>query len=405
MSEKNKIKLPRGEGSISIRDNGTYMYRKRIGNPKKEYTVYGANAIEVMEKMRELEAQVKDGQCREMVKKETVTLYQAMLEWLELYKRGDIKDTSYDTLEKTIRLYIGDYDIGHVRLSAVDGDMIQRHLRKLDAKEYSFSTIKKCHDALGAFFNYASKANKIRYNPMDVVVLMKSEKIKKKTKEIQFMEKEDIKKFVDEATEVLDNAYEKYTFGFCLAANIYLGMRAGELLALKWKDVDFQNDTIWVHENLQMVRVRDLNQDDDSNHKERNYKYVSQSVKNHQNRNIHMNSKAKEILLRHRQLTKYCNEDDYVCATKKGKHASISYLSDDIESIQKCAKTQLRAKGTHVIRHTCASLYFRAGVRIELIAALLGHSVDVCQKTYLHFVDEQKREAVRLITDYDQVDL
>lgn len=65
------------------------------------------------------------------------------------------------------------------------------------------------------------------------------------------------------------------------------------------------------------------------------------------------------------------------------------------------AETKVKAHGTHVIRHTCASLYFRKGAKAELIAALLGHSVDVCRSTYIHFVEEQKKAAVKLIEDFD----
>ena len=43
----------------------------------------------------------------------------------------------------------------------------------------------------------------------------------------------------------------------------------------------------------------------------------------------------------------------------------------------------------------------KKGVRIELIAALLGHSADVCRSTYIHFIEEQKKAAVELIDDYE----
>ena len=320
-------------------------------------------------------------------------------------KRLNICSLSFDTLKKTIRLYIGEYDIGHIRLSCVDSDMVQRHLKLLNEKGYSYSIIKKCHDALHEFFAYAFLSNKVQRNPMDIVVLIKKGNVKKATKKIQFMEKEDISKFISEATKLLENGEEKYTFGFPLAANIYLGMRVGELLALSWADIDFDCNTIHIDKNLQSIENEQKNENDVLSKKKRKYKYVIQSVKNDKERTIYMNDNAKEILQLHYCHTKFKEPNDYVCATKKGKHAVASYLSDNIAEIQENAETKLRYKGTHMIRHTCASLYFRAGVRIELIAAMLGHSVDVCRETYLHFVEEQKKEAVRLITDFEKVDL
>ena len=52
---------------------------------------------------------------------------------------------------------------------------------------------------------------------------------------------------------------------------------------------------------------------------------------------------------------------------------------------------------SHTLRHTCASLYFRKNVQIEIIAKILGHSVDVCRKTYIHLVEEQLKHAASQI--------
>lgn len=57
------------------------------------------------------------------------------------------------------------------------------------------------------------------------------------------------------------------------------------------------------------------------------------------------------------------------------------------------------------MRHTCASMYFRKGVNVELIASMLGHSVEVCRNTYIHFIEDQKCEVAKLITDFDQVNI
>lgn len=81
--------LPYGQGSMSYRANGTVMYRKRIGDKKKSVTVYGSSAKEVMEKMAEYEKNMKKVE----YKKETITLYDAMMNWVDLYKSGDLKAT------------------------------------------------------------------------------------------------------------------------------------------------------------------------------------------------------------------------------------------------------------------------------------------------------------------------
>lgn len=230
-------------------------------------------------------------------------------------------------------------------------------------------------------------------NPMLTVVMINQENIIKERKKIEFFDDGDVKLFLEEASTILSwSKQPKYQYGFCLCANIYLGMRGGELLALRWKDIDFEKGTIYIHENLQLVN------NPNGNPKQ---VYETQSLKNYQNRHIHMNKRAEHFLKLQKQYSAYTKPDDYVCCTRDGKHAAITYLSSNIKRIEREAGMKVQAHGTHVIRHTCASLYFRRGVRIELIASLLGHSIEVCRTTYVHFVEEQKKAAVELIDDFE----
>lgn len=382
-------KLPHGQGTITwLPDRGQYSYKKPVNG--KRVVVYGETVKEVMALMDKRE---KNGY-KEVKRQEKITLAEAMYGWLEKYKKPKLKKTSYDTLMKTVASRIDGFDIGTMRMSAIDSDMIQEHLNMLNENEHlSYSTIKKCYDALNDFYRNRTLQGKVKINPMLAVEMVNKENVIKKTKEIEFFEEDDIKKFIEEASLLLTwSRQPKYQYGFCLCANIYLGMRAGEILALKWKDVDFEKGSIYIHENLQLVSNRGGTP---------KQVYETQSLKNYQNRHIHMNQMARHYLECQKKYSQYTEPDDYVCCTQNGTHAAVSYLSSNIKRIEKAAGTKVTAYGTHIIRHTCASLYFRKGVRVELIAALLGHSVDVCRGTYIHFVEEQKKEAVELIGDYE----
>ena len=242
--------LPRGQGNISwIPGRNKYLYKKTVNRQRK--SVLGDTVKEAMEKMNHLE---KEGK-KVNIKQKAVTLKNAMADWLETYKKPRLKKTSYDTLRKTVLSRIAAYDIGSMRLSEIDSDMIQKHINQLNEEEHlSYSTIKKCYDALNDFYRNRTMSGKIDVNPMLTVEMLNKENIIKAPKEIEFFEGDDIKKFIEQASGI--RAWSKkpmYQYGFCLCANIYLGMRAGELLALRWKDIDFGNGTIYVHENLQLV--------------------------------------------------------------------------------------------------------------------------------------------------------
>jgi integrase len=63
------------------------------------------------------------------------------------------------------------------------------------------------------------------------------------SKEISFFEEDDIKKMIEEAGIRYHTGRLKYRYGYIICANMYLGLRIGELLALKWKDIDLDNGT------------------------------------------------------------------------------------------------------------------------------------------------------------------
>ena len=113
--------LPRGQGNISwIPGRNKYLYKKTVNGQRK--SVLGDTVKEAMEKMNHLE---KEGK-KVNIKQKAVTLKNAMADWLETYKKPRLKKTSYDTLRKTVLSRIAAYDIGSMRLSEIDSDMIQK---------------------------------------------------------------------------------------------------------------------------------------------------------------------------------------------------------------------------------------------------------------------------------------
>lgn len=380
-------KLPYGQGTICwLEKRKKYSYKKTIN--RKRVVVYGNSVKDVMKKMQQREKESE----KEIKKKQLATLSEMMYEWLEVYKKPSLKKTSYDTLAKTIRSRVEAYPIGNMRTNCITADDIQIHLSDLNENELSFSTIKKCYDALNDFYRKMCVLGQVSNNPMLGVEMLHREFVKKQTKQIEFFDTEDMKKFISEAVKIQSYTRQpEYRYGHALAANMSMGLRAGELLALTWRDIDWDKDVINVSKNLQMVQ---------SEKKEAGkYEYQIQSIKTNQSRMVHLTEESKKYLRELYDHTDYKSNDDYVCATRDGNHATIQLLSKNIARIEENACTKVKAKGTHIIRHTCASMLFRAGISVEVIAAMLGHSVDVCRNTYLHFVEEQKIEAVKKISD------
>lgn len=396
----NKIpKLPYGQGTISIFNDELLIYKKNIklNNRTVRKSVYGKTPRECMMKMQELEDELKKSTT---ISENKVPLIVSMQQWLINVKKPVLKQQSYTRLVSTVANQIEPSEIGHMRYQNISTEDIQELINKLNIKRYSYSTIKKTYDCLNDYFRYICAKERID-NPMLLVVMPRKDNIQTETRIVEFFDQEDIDKFVEECGAKYNTGKYKYRYGYVLAANIYLGLRIGELLALQWKDIDFGKNTIYVSKTLIEVN----NPEYDSDNKEKmcqngisKIKFVIQnSTKKSKNRYVPINSKAKELLLKHRGNSEFTELTDYIISTKNRKTNTIKNISDTIKAIEIGAETKVRSSGTHVLRHTCASLYFRKNVPVATIAQILGHSVEVCQKTYIHFVEEQLKEAASKI--------
>lgn len=390
-------KLPYGQGTMSVRKDGSIVYKKRIGNPKKECYVYGKTPRECMKKMSELEDKISN---QNKSINDGIILSEELEQWIVNVKSKTLKDQSYRRLYGTFSNQIKQSNLGNMRINQISSDNVQDLINELNDKKYSYSTIKKTYDCLNDFFRYYSAKNKID-NPMLLVTMPTKDNVNTEEKEIEFFEQSDIEKFINECGAKYNTGRNKYRYGYALAANIYLGMRAGELLSLQWRDIDLDKNTIYVCKTLIEKDNPDYDSSNPEEMKKRGIKkiifIVQHSTKKRKNRYIPINSKAKELLMLHKTNSDYTNPDDYVINTRNRKTTTIKNVSDTLKAIEKAAGTDVQNSGTHTLRHTCASLYFRAGVPVETICQILGNSREVCEKTYIHFIEEQLKEAASKI--------
>ena len=386
MYDINKIpKLPYGEGSIYVHNDQLLAYKKSIKLPDGRTirkTVFAPTPAECMKKMRVAEKEYE----KITTQSAKLTLVDAILTWLETTHKQTIKPQSYQRLVGVARNQIESSDIGHVRYQDITSDEIQNFITTLNDNKYSHSTIKKAYNLLGAFYKYVSARDHID-NPMLLVKMPKASNILAETREVEWFEQDDIDRFIETCGVRYPNGRLRFKYGYILAANIYMGLRGGELLALQWKDINFDKGTVYVSKTL--IEYRDL--DNNKTHFE-----VQNSTKRDTNRYVPMNSKAKELILLYRNNCEFIEPDDFVISTANRKTNTLKNLSDMIKSIEEMGETKVRAHNTHILRHTCASLYFRAGVRVEVICRILGNSREVCEKTYVHFVEEQLQDAATM---------
>ena len=168
----------------------------------------------------------------------TSTFKQVANDWLKQYA-NEVKVSSVRAREKAIHHAIERFN--NKPIQTINKHDYQRFVNDISA-QYSKNYIDSIIASTNMIFKYAYDMKLIR--------IMPSEGIKRPKKKVSVEELEDTeihKKFLekDELFQFLEIA--KITIHHKIALKYfvhYIGMRAGELLALKWSDIDFENNTI-----------------------------------------------------------------------------------------------------------------------------------------------------------------
>ena len=405
-TEKPKLpKLQFGEGTLAYTDTGTIAYKKYVelsDGSKVRKTVNSTSITKCIKRMRDVEEDLKT---RSKPDKTQVNLKGEIYYWLENVKKNQLKTQSYNRIESIARNNIIPWKLADKRVSLITSKELQRFINELNDGDHSYSSIKKVFDCLNEFYRFVSTRDHID-NPMETVVCVSKENVIKETKEVEYLDSEDIKKFKDQALKTWDSSgKQRYRYGYVLVANLYLGLRIGELLVLKWRDVNFKGRYIEVNKTL----IEEYNPRYDRNDPERMKKKniskmifrIQKSTKTNKNRKVPINNAAMYYLKKHYELTEYGKMNDFVIATKSGKNSNVRNIQNSIKSILKYADTKIQSSNTHIMRHTCATLLYSKGVSLHTIAKILGNSEEVLKKTYVHFNDEDLSRIMEMIADIE----
>ena len=143
----------------------------------------------------------------------------------------------------------------------------------------------------------------------------------------------------------------------------YTGLRRGELVALRWGDVDLRRRTITVRRAL-------------SGSEE------ASSTKSRRARQVPIPDQAEAALKRLLVRRDFTSAEDYVLANRLGRRLDPSALRRRFERARDAAR--LEKLRFHDLRHTYGSLLVAAGVDLVTIKAVMGHSRITTTERYLH---------------------
>lgn len=217
-------KRTNGEGTIYKRSDGRWCAAFYVGNKRK--FLYGKSQKEVKDKLRKLKEESElNG---DLMLSNDLTLANWVLEYLEQYKKNDLKVTTMTTYMTFYRKHIKDSLIGERVIQDILTADLQKYYNKKLAEGLSAKTVRHLSVIIREALSQAVCLKYIKSNPHDGVILPKKAKFVGNT-----LSQADVTKLLNEA---------KYEPLYPLIMTAILsGMRKGELLGLQWQNVDLEN--------------------------------------------------------------------------------------------------------------------------------------------------------------------
>ncbi|NSW76107.1 MAG: site-specific integrase [Candidatus Atribacteria bacterium] len=203
------------------------------GKPVRQY-VYGKTRQEVSEKMAKLLPQVNAG----LISPERYSLGDWLYTWLYTYKKNTLRPTTFERYESLVRKHVVPA-LGKIALEKLRPEILQRfYLEK--QKGLSSRSVEFIHAVLHGAMKKALQLGYISRNVCDCV-----EPPRKKQKEIRILTREELERFLFCARK-----HRLYPAFLLLATT---GLRRGELLGLRWQDVDLDRGVITVSQALAVL--------------------------------------------------------------------------------------------------------------------------------------------------------
>ena len=368
-------KRANGEGNIRKRKDGRWEGRYTAGHDANGKAIYknvlGKTQAEVKEKLKRA---IEENKGLDIVKAGQYTLGQWMDVWFENYAKLKVRPSSHQTYKGYINNHIKPH-VGSIPLSKLTSLDLQKlykmllaegRIDRIEAKNQpkglSAKTVRNINQIISSALNLAKEQKLIYSNPAEACALPKVEHREMKTLPV-----EQLTSFLREAKET--GVYEMYYI------ELATGLRRGELLGLKWDDIDMTNGTIRVQR--QVARI--------------DGEIVEAPLKTKNSyRIVSIGADAIEVLKEQRK--KVGREIEYVFLSPNGGPISPDSVLNMLHRVLK--RAGLPKIRFHDLRHTFATLALQNGVDIKTVSGMLGHfSAGFTLDTYAHVTTSAQKEA------------
>ena len=389
--EETKEKRGRGEGALRLRKDGRWEGTYTVGideatGKRIRKSVLAKTEEECEEKLQELikeQNQIKADQApkeEEEAPSGDTTLGEWMDKWYNLYCVPGIRESTAATYKRCIYQHvipkIGDMPLGEITTSKLEryiAELMTNGKVKDDGKGMGLSSevVRKTHALIQSALDRAVIDGLIERNPAKNCKLPK-----KKNKKVDILSKEEIKRLLIQAKE--DGMLEM------MLIDLSSGMRRGELLGLKWKDLNFKTRELHIKRSVVLIEGK-IN--------------VTALKTKSSKRTIILPENVIQVLKRYKKEMPIESEWIFPSPIKENMPRDPSAVRKKFSRVLEragCKHVRL-----HALRHTFATMALQYGLDIKTLSSTIGHaSVDVTIDTYSHATEKTRFDAADKIDSF-----
>ena len=268
--------------------------------------------------------------------KSAVTVKEYTIPWFKTYKENKLRPTTLRGYRSNFRKHIFPA-LGHLRFDEITPDVLQQFM--MDRQYLARNTLHTMMALISEMLDYAVEDGLIPKNPAASKRLFNPSAKKDHRRALTLEEIQDVIRQLYET----DNLEHRRI----LALMLFTGMRRGEVLGLKWEDIDFEKGTISVNKAVSYSS---------------NQPILSTTKTHNGIRTIPLNPQLKEL------LKPYGKEGFIIGGDKPLTKMVYDRIFRNIRE-----HFDLHGATPHVFRHTYLSMLNQAGVDPKTIQAIGGH--------------------------------
>lgn len=368
------------KGCLVVSRKGENIYKRKDGRWEGRYMkarneqgkiiygyIYGKRYAHVKQRLAEMKSQHPFSHNRFAPYKGTVENW--LNYWLDTVMRKKIKPSTYSSYRLRMDRYIIPF-LGRKLLTNLKKQEIEEFVHYLEERKLSSTTIQSVLVVLKSALNKAFNDKIIFLNPcLDILIRTKNKR------EISALSKQ-------EQLQIERAAFEERGCSAIILA-LYTGLRIGEISGLKWSDIDFEKNIIYIKRTL--YRIPSTKQGDKT-------EIIITEPKTKSSLRAIPLAKNLKLYLLNKRKEQSC---EYVIACK-GSYSEPRVISYRFKKV--LAKANMKPIHFHVLRHTFATRCVEQGIDIAAVSKLLGHaSIKLTLDTYTDSLWESRKEAISIL--------